>query len=437
MTASAHEVADDGATVEPPAVQMGRFSENPSLAAARTRSRASVAFAAFLLAATAACGAGPPPPPPGASVDTSRARQVSVDGLPRTTELTRSRDLYPGQGEERGKPLFRVVDLLPIRGGGVVIANSGASQILAVDSSGALEWTAGRKGRGPREFRGLARLERWRGDTIIAIDNGNSAASFWTTSGEFVRTTTARPTAPEPEPHLLFTVPGSLVGVLGDGRLVIRGPERAYGTGEPGGRRVRTSITLVHAGGRREVPFHLPGPRVYELRRPARLPVTIAPMSGGTAVHVVSTGRGYDLAWARADAYEVVLLQADSHANRILRIRQSREPVTPSLRKGYLKTWSPWRGVKQKIPFPSRVPAFDQVFVAADGSLWARRFHWGDRPEEWVHFDPDEGAVARYRFPARVWILTATGARAYGVQRDDLDVEHIVRFDLPPESAGR
>jgi len=415
---------------------MGRLSEIPSLAAPRTRSRVSIAFAAFLLTATAACAAEPPPPPSGARVDTSRAQRVSVDSLPQTTELTRSRRLYTGQVGEGGKPLFRVVDLLPIRGGGVVIANSGASQLLAVDGSGALEWTAGREGRGPREFRGLARLERWRGDTIIAIDDGNSAASFWTTSGEFVRTTTARPTAPEPEPHLLFTLPGSLMGVLADGRLLIRGPERAYGMGEPGSRRVRTSITLVRSGGQREVPFHLPGPRVYELRSPARLPVTIAPMSGGTAVDVVSTGRGYDLAWARADAYEVVLLQADGHANRILRIRQSRESVTPSLRKAYSKSWSPWRGVTQKIPFPSRVPAFDQVFVAADGSLWARRFHWGDRPEEWVRFDPDEGSVARYRFPARVWILTATGSRAYGVQRDDLDVEHIVRFDLPPESAG-
>jgi hypothetical protein len=39
------------------------------------------------------------------------------------------------------------------------------------------------------------------------------------------------------------------------------------------------------------------------------------------------------------------------------------------------------------------------------------------------------------RFPDRVRIMTATGDAAYGVWRDELDVEHIVRFQLTREQS--
>lgn len=57
-----------------------------------------------------------------------------------------------------------------------------------------------------------------------------------------------------------------------------------------------------------------------------------------------------------------------------------------------------------------------------------RRFKWGDGGEEWLRFTLDPPALSCFRFPDRVTIKAASAAVAFGVTRDELDVEHIIRF---------
>lgn len=392
--------------------------------------------AALCVAAVGACGQGGGDRPVRApAIDTSGAAVKSISGWPDLREMADPTPLYSDGEVEVGAPVFRVMDLLPREDGGVFIANGGSHEILAVDRRGELLWRAGREGEGPGEFGALVGLQAWKGDTVIALDGPRNAASFWTSSGEFGRILTAGPVSAGQSEKLLLSLGGSPVGVLDDGRLVVRGPQRAFGAGEPGLRRVRTALTVVDPENRtRLVPVELPGPWVYEVGREAPMPALLAPMSGGTDVTVPPGGADI-IVWARADAFEVVELTPDGRAVRVRRVEKPRKRITASLRRAYLEQWSPWFEVDGEIPFPSHVPAFDRVFVSTGGDVWARRYHWGDAGEEWIRFatTPESGATsvaARLGFPPRVEVMGATETAAYAVRRNELDVEHVVRFDL-------
>lgn len=394
--------------------------------------RAIVGLAMAVWVAAAGCGEpGGQSVLDGGGVNLSEGERVIIDAWPEAREPVEADLLFSGDTAEVGSPVFQVEDLLPRQDGPVFVANAGTHEILALDEEGELRWRAGRQGEGPGEFSSLAGLQRWRGDTIVALDAARNVASLWTLSGEFVRSVTAGTVVSESAEDVLLSLGGSLIGMLRDGRMVIRGPQRAFGEGRPGIRRVRTALTVVDPDrNRSRVPAELPGPRVYELREPGPMPAVLAPMSGGTAVTV--DPESSEIVWARADAYEVVELSPDGQARKVFRVEEPRETVTPSLRGAFLEQWSPWFEVEEEIPFPDKVPAFDRVFVATEGDIWARRFHWEEAGEEWVRLEGSARSAdaVRYRFPPRVEILGATPEAAYAVRRDELDVEHIVRFRL-------
>lgn len=355
-------------------------------------------------------------------IDASAAEIMAVERLPGIREISVFDTLYAGDAD---LPLFRVRALLPGRQGAVLIANSGANEILAVDGSGNLTWRAGGRGEGPAEFRALGGLQSWRGDTVVALDQARNLASFWTTSGEFVRSLSADPVIAAASSDVVFSVPGAIIGVLEGGHLVVRGPEVGVRRGEPGLSRVATALTIIEQGTEPTTLAQLPGPWLFELRKPGRLPALLAPMAVGTGLAV----DGDRIAWARNDAYEVVLLEPDARASHIWRVREPLEPVTRSVRNDYLRDWSPWFPVEEEIDFPAEVPSFDRMFVALNGDLWARHYRWDEGGEVWTRFDRRRGGVERFRFPARVRIMAATDGNAYGILTDEFDAEHLIRFE--------
>lgn len=394
------------------------------------------AIAAALVLTTAACGqdrdrdaefpevfgvAGP---------RRGNAELVRVERLPEMVEIREPERFYPGLDSA---PLFRVTDLLARPDGGVYIADAGNHRVVALNPDGSLEWRVGQEGEGPGEFEGLERLQDWKADTIVALDEARNTASFWTTDGRLVRTVTAHVPPPEGKSDYLLVRPGALRGVLPDGRLFVHGPTAAKRVGESGLRRMKTAITLFAESGTVTRPFSLPGPLLYELSDPGRLPAVLAPMSAGTPVSVAGFALNQDFVWARPDSFEIVLMDASGRAERIVRVRRSRTPVTSRIRSDYLEDWSPWFPVDEDIPFPSRVPAFDRVFVTSEGSVWSRRFDRHENGEEWIRYDAASDSLDRFHFPPRISVMTASSRFAYGVRRTEMGVEHVVRFRLPSE----
>lgn len=393
-----------------------------------SRRRGVRAFVLCLAIVLPACGGAEEDPVLSrAGIDASTAHIIATSGWPQLRDALAVDVLFTGVDIPEEAPLFRVRAILTDPAGQVYIANAGSHEILAVDSEGVLQWRKGRQGEGPQEFSAMSRLQWWRADTLAVIDPVRGTASLWTRSGEFVRVRTARPVIAEPSPELAFSMPAQVIGIIDDDRLVVLGPTRARRTRSAGLSQARSDVMFLGVDDAEPAKvLELPGMWVYELSRPGRLPAILAPMTPGTALAVHVEG----LAWARADRFEVVVLDPDGRAGRVLRISEPLEQVTAEIHRAYLEDWSPWFPVQEPIPFPSTVPAFDRVFFSLDGDVWARRYHWGDRREEWARFAGPSGAVALFRFPPRTQIMAASADAAFGVWRDDLDVEHVVRVRL-------
>ncbi len=65
--------------------------------------------------------------------------------------------------------LFDVSDFTAMASGGVVVANAGSHQVVAIGADGRERWRFGRRGEGPGEFSGTVSLATL-GDTVLAFD---------------------------------------------------------------------------------------------------------------------------------------------------------------------------------------------------------------------------------------------------------------------------
>jgi len=365
-------------------------------------------------------------------IDTRGAEVTSYDGWPELVEITDAAHIYTGEVPGPGHPVFRARDIVVRPDGGLFVANMGADEILALQEDGTLEWRAGGEGDGPGEFHRLTRLQNWHGDTLLAIDVGKSTVSFWTRAGDFVRERSVKISPPEPSENLLISVRASVLGLLPvSGEAVVLGPQRVYGEGEPGLRRAEVALNVTTERGRSETPLSFPGPWAFELPKQQRRSAILAPMSGGIDVVIASAGAPYDLVWASADEYRVTGLKLNGDVAKLFRVKESRPPVTDDVREAYLESW-PLRnqvGNVSRVPFPNRSPAFDDVFVSAEGEIWARRYTWKETGEEWVRFG--RSGIDRFRFPKDVAVMAARDDEAFGIRYDELNVEHIVKFSLP------
>ncbi|NNG15928.1 MAG: hypothetical protein HKM89_05545, partial [Gemmatimonadales bacterium] len=92
--------------------------------------------------------------------------------------------------------------------GSLLIANSGAHELLLVDSLGRFSRTIGRKGQGPGEYSGDLHLFQDVGDTIVVYDGGSKRWTFLTPELELARTVSDY-NAEIPSPSWLYR--GSLV----------------------------------------------------------------------------------------------------------------------------------------------------------------------------------------------------------------------------------
>jgi hypothetical protein len=363
-------------------------------------------------------------------IDLSEAQQFSFPAWPEVQHVT-GMERLPGERAAGPELLFHGIrDVHVSDDGTFYVAHGGSHEVVALDPGGPVLWRAGREGEGPGEFQVMGGVQGWTGDTLVILDGVRPRASFLTSSGEFSRVASAVPEVPEPEWPVALLVPARPIGVAPDGRILFEGPTRVPREGSPGLRRGRTPLTLVPPspdGSGPEVVADLPGIRAYELRTPQVFAAILAPMSVTSPLAVSREG----IAWARADAFQVILFDFGGRGLRVFSVDEGLDPVTPELRADYLEeAWRPWFQVDGPVPFPSHVPAFDRVFLSWEGDVWARRFHWGERAQVWARFSAEGGGLDVYRLPTGVTVMAAAGGLAYGVYRDEMDVEHLVRIPL-------
>lgn len=121
---------------------------------------------------------------------------------------------------------------------------------------------------------------------------------------------------------------------------------------------------------------------------------------------------------------------------------QARDRVVESIRRSD-PSWR-WSGAE----IPATKPAYRVVMPGRDGRLWvltsqtAEPVATEDRegnpvtrwvePSVWDVFEPDGRYLGEVREPERTNLMVVKGDLAWGVQRDSLDVQRVVRFRIQP-----
>lgn len=90
------------------------------------------------------------------------------------------------------------------------------------------------------------------------------------------------------------------------------------------------------------------------------------------------------------------------------------------------------RGLMYRPPY---LPAVSHVIGAEDGTVWLRRFDpvetdAGEEVFEWWVLDGEGSPLARALTPAGLDVRLITADMVWGLERDELDVEYIVRYRL-------
>lgn len=377
----------------------------------------------------AACGGTNSSSPTAAAIsDSAGVRIVSYshDDLARAPERRLADDPVVDIGADdsaRETQFLQVRSMVPLRGGGFIVADGGSAELRAYDSTGGFAGRIGRLGDGPGEFRRIGWAARGRGDSIFVYDPQLQRISVFG-DGRMHRA------IPVEDPRLRFPFARLL---LRDGSVVVE-PQAMYAPASQRGIH-RDTLVLYRLGttGRDDgVLLRIPGEDVFVL--PAKGGVRTAPQLFGRRV-VMAAGDSVLYAGG-TDTYEIRGIALTGATRSILRVTSSAKSVTSSMiaarRDRELsridgQLWqSFFRQMYDSMEYPAFLPQVSALIVDDRQRLWVRDFPaHPDSAAQWSVFDPDGTIDWRIRIPAAFELHAVAGDRLFGVWRDSSDVEHV------------
>ncbi len=157
-------------------------------------------------------------------------------------------------------------------------------------------------------------------------------------------------------------------------------------------------------------------------------------------VHWIHEDRFY---YGSGDRYEIAVHDLQGTVLSLIRKRVPNRPVTPAVVTAYKEqrlaaeaTADPAGSARRRydlddLPYPDSLPAYRRLRVDRGGWLWVQDYDLAsDTTVAWSIFDPAGRWITEMEVP-RTWQITDIGADyILTIIRDDLDVEHVVKFAL-------
>jgi hypothetical protein len=320
--------------------------------------------------------------------------------------------------------LFRVAGVQILADGTIVVADQGHAELRFHDRAGNYLSTVGRSGEGPGEFRGIRRLYRCAGDTLV-VEHG-TLLSFFTGSGEF---TGSEQIAPRLQDTLI-----TLEGISQDCTSVLaQGFERttlAQRTVHWTDRSTGARDTL------REVQAFAP------VTRPNGI-VTGEPY-GAQAYWSPGPGGAYI---ALGDEPAIHFYERNAGLRRVIRWSAPGRAVESGDRNRF-NGWrdsilqdQPERGdlpAPGEFRFPASKPFVAGLLVDDEGNVWFRAYpddapgypqqirHGANRVgETWGVIDAGGRYLGELTMPAGLQVLGVQHGNVVGIFRNSLDVQHV------------
>jgi len=358
------------------------------------------------------------------TVDTTEASQLKFPAIP-------SVRIGVVNGEAAYQ-LFRVRHAYRRLDGTIVVTNSGTAEVRAYDGQGQWQWSSGRQGGGPGEFKFLAWAQPYRGDSIVAFDGSTSRVSVLTPRGVYVRS--FLPIAPGDYPRASVTgsfADGSFLASYGvrpattsDSTRAER-PTQQYGIFDAEGGYIRTVGDFV-------------ADEQFVWADGDRVSVGGVPFGRATATSVL------DAHFVVGDntAFEVQAYDQRGALKQILRIHMDRQPlgrdVADRHRAAALEEIpeSPFRPVQERAlqatPYPSHYPYYGDVVVARPShAFWIQSAPQFDEvSDRWLVFAHGGAYRGWYAIPRPVRITDVGDRFVVAIVTDQLGVEFVEVYDL-------
>lgn len=309
--------------------------------------------------------------------------------------------------------------------GRIAVANGGSHEVRIFDSTGNWLQTIGRRGAGPGEFESLGGLYVGRGDTLRTYDFSLLRVSVFSPEGEFQRGVR------------MGTDGGGgtlrLQGVLGNGSLVASTQKPIDMNSEPGVRRDTSTLILFDADGTLlESLGQFPGGEAWISRTGRRVSVQNRPF--GKELFVIA--RDSSIYVGSADGPELSILKGDGSVERVIRWSAPARAVTPEIIDTYVATTidqvdedrrALYTEMLRSAPFPSEMPAYADVLVGSDGSVWVGRYVARGQGERKIFdvFDSSGAPLGSFAMPLRFTPSQVSADRVMGIWRDEDDVSHV------------
>ncbi|HEU0016553.1 MAG TPA: hypothetical protein VFQ45_22925 [Longimicrobium sp.] len=356
------------------------------------------------------------------------------------------RDLRIGSQDRPSYTLSRVGDVAIGRNGDIYVAQPQEKVIRQFDARGAYVRTFGRGGAGPGEFQALERIG-WKGDSLWAADPVQHRITFFDARGRVLQSTRA---ATEVIPGTGY--PTGPAAALADGSLVGQ-PIPSTASIQQGTARTLPLLRMDRTGAVRggfgplEVRGH------FEVIRRARLVMNMdvplpfnslwdaAPDGSGVVVVHRPIPAGAERTRFRVARYrpsgQVVFDRAYNFTPHPVSAA-SRDSIHDELAQFFLRTRFVQAAAQARsfardsVPLPRFQPPVTDVTYGRDGTIWLGRERLGTRTVEYTVLGPDGAIIAVAAVPAGVRIVQAQRDAVWGVERDEMDVEYVVRFRVAP-----
>ncbi len=323
---------------------------------------------------------------------------------------------------QQGIELFNATMALFLDGGGLAVANAGATEVLLLAGDGSLARRVGRQGEGPGEFMEVTSLVKTPAGFLM-YDARLGRINEFTEAGDFVTSgaLSSESLVADLKP-LAQSTSGEMLAILGALRLFSSRNE------------VRRDITPL-----------------LVFRDSEASPDTLALLPAREWSYSVSDGISFrnEMAFGRdavafgfgdraiigdTDSLDLSVHLADGRVTRRIRGNAGERTVSAD----ELRAWKDGELAElgQDPPEPlvraieethtETYPAFSTAVLGPDEMVWiGLQSRWGDEERTWLIVDPDGQLRGSIQLPAEARVL-AVDARRFAVQqRDALDVEDI------------